>query len=232
MTLSLRQRMNDIELVPIVAELFHDKWLQNAFMNTKQLINFFFQTDMMLIFPYATVRSFVLQALSHPSIENFKNENERDLFNPFDLALEKVKNVLSENIFYSKRIVKAVIDPIFEFFYEKILSNELMYLEMTTEQIKNITYIIDIAKNFMEQTLYYNQKFSLVRIDKLLRKRSYEPKGMALTLMRQLFDCNIIWPEAFRDWINDMIYTDETPALVELITHFIPLITPLMDLET
>jgi hypothetical protein len=187
----LRERLTDPDLFRLVSDVLPDVFLFRCFLDYSDLFRILIEGDLVSIFPFVAVRCYVLQAL--------KNK----------IDPEAVATIISQiglpSLLTSNRIVSAVIDPIFEHIYDIVLNDRLPYLEMSAEQLEQVigilTSMIRIMKDSVAKTRIVQTQV-LSRLQKLLAKRSFEPKGLCFTWYGFLYDRGIIHDGAFNTYLQ------------------------------
>lgn len=189
----LKQRVSDSEAFQIVSSLFTDEWIYQSFRNYKDIYDMLITNDFFSILPFVSIR-----CISHRCVKAQIDPND---------ACESILQIGNISLLSSKRFTKAIIDPIFEYLYKRILNDDLPYLEMSQEQLDNILKVLQRLTPFLKN-LFCKKKISQVycieRLEKLLVRRCFEPKGLCFILFSFLYEKEIIHFDAFNDYVQNI----------------------------
>lgn len=222
----LRQRVRECEAFQIVSGLFSDRWIYQSFPNYKEIYNIIVTNDLFSILPFVTVRCIVHQCVKL-QIEAID-------------ACNTILQIGNTSLISSKRFTKAVIDPIFEHIYKRVLNDDLPYLEMSQDQLDNILKVLQRLTPLL-QNLFSKRKVSqihcLERLEKLLVRRCFEPKGMCFVLFSFLYEKEIVHFDAFNSYVqnNTKDMGGKNSVLLEINTYLMTLIPgpfPTLQQET
>ena len=214
--LKLRQRIPDQELHSLMMEMFPDKFLIDCFGDIDELRDVLLNCDLVSIFPFLAIHCYM-----HSVME--KNLDP-------DQAVEVISNVGSASVMCSKRIARAVIDPVFDAIYKQVLNDPLPYLDMTSEQLDRIIAILTLALPVWRSTISKHrgvQPLALQRIQKLLARRMFEPKGLCFTIYGFIYDRNVVIDSAFHTFVKASMNNPSSgcnSVLIEINTFLLSLI--------
>jgi hypothetical protein len=214
--LCLRRRMTDADIFRTVSDIFPDSFLFRCFLNHTELFKRLVEADLGAVFPYVLIRCYLLQTL----------ENKIDP--------ESASAIMSQlglgSLASSSRIVPAVIDPIFGYIYDRVLDDRLPYLEMSAVELKEVVNVLTSMITIMKDSVGSSrpvQVYVLTRLQKLLAKRGFEPKGLCFTRYGFLYDRGIVHDAAFNSYLQ---MNSKTPSpgknsvILEINTFLLTLI--------
>lgn len=210
----LRVMMVDSEVFTIVSEMFPDKFFLNCFLKQSKLFDTLLTGDFPPILPFVTISCLISLALKgKKSIEGTK---------------EIIKQIGHPALFASKRITKAVIDPIMTYIFNKILASDLPYLEMTKEQYNLIIETLDSMAPILKAAIYVRpiQYETLLRIQKWMEKRGFEPKGLVFVLFSFFYNHEIIHPDVYNLYVqaNNTQVPGRNSVLLEINAYLMTII--------
>ena len=187
---TLRMQMTDSEVFTIVSEMFPDKFFENCYVKKSEMYNTLLSGDFPPIYPFSTIYCLVSMAL-------------KGKMDPIAVK-EIILQLGHPALFASKRITRALFKPILDYIFNKILADELPYLEMTQEQLDNVLKTLEKMVPILKATLKIKtvQYELLLRIQKGLQKRGFEPKGLCFVLYSYLFNNEIVHPDVFNFYVQ------------------------------
>jgi hypothetical protein len=183
----LRETIADADLFRIASDIFPDSFFWHCFAEPAVLFRAITSSDLVPIFPFIAIRCHVLESLAR-RIEA-------------DVAIAIITQIGLPALAISARIVNAVIDPIFDYIYDNVLNDPLPYLEMSAAQLKRIVDdVLTPMTPIMKETISRSRDIQvsvLVRLQQLLAKREFEPKGLCFSWFAFLYDRGIVHDTAF-----------------------------------
>lgn len=211
---ALRMMMVDSEVLSIISEMFPDKFFINCFTKKSKLFNILMTGDFPPILPFVTISCLVDFALKGKmSIDGTK---------------EIIKQIGHPGLFASKRIIKAVIDPIMNYIFNKILVSDVPYLEMTKMQLDNVMEVLNNMVPILKASIFMRpiQYHALLRIQKIMEKRGFEPKGLVFVLFSFLYDHEIIHPDVYNLYVqsNNSQIPGRNSVLLEINAYLMTII--------
>ncbi|OHS95964.1 hypothetical protein TRFO_37908 [Tritrichomonas foetus] len=187
---ALRMQMTDSEVFSIISEMFPDKFFQNCFTKKSDIYNTIMSGDFPPIVPFVTISCLVSMALKGKINEN--------------AAKEIILQIGHPALFASNRIARAVFNPISEYIYQKILADELPYLEMTKVQLNQIMdtlkkMTVILKATIKNRTIQYEL---LLRMQKVMEKRGFEPKGLCYVFFSFMYNSEIVHPDVYTLYVQ------------------------------
>jgi hypothetical protein len=189
--LKLRERCPDSEVHRIISDLFSDNFLFRCFRDSGTLLKVLLATDLNTILPYVAIRCYVGEVLL--------GQMDGAAF-PFVISSIGISAALLS----SDRIVRAVIDPIFAATCDIVSETAVPYLEMSPEELGRLVNVMDDLAPIMRFALGDSGNVHvavLVRLQQLLVKRSFQPKGLCFVWFAFLFDRGILHPAAYDEYL-------------------------------
>jgi hypothetical protein len=216
-TLKLRQRFPDFELQRIISEVFPDHFLYQCFIDPGSLGDILLADDLVAVFPFVSIRLYIRNVF----LQKIDSEAAAVIISQIGLP----------SILNSSRIVAAVIDPIFEHICESIFGWDIKNLEMSSSQFNKVVSILTTAIPILKVTISANiimQPQVLSRLQKLLAKRGFEPKGLCFTWFSFMHEKGILHDSAFNKYLRDKAGSPspgKDSVLLEINTFLLPLIS-------
>ncbi|KAK8884711.1 hypothetical protein M9Y10_043830 [Tritrichomonas musculus] len=211
---ALRMMMVDSEVLSIISEMFPDKFFINCFTKKVKLFNILLTGDFPPILPFVTITCLV----------DFSLKGKMSI----DGTKEIIKQIGHPGLFASKRIIKAVIDPIMNYIFNKILANDVPYLEMTKTQLDNIMETLNSMVPILKASIFMRpiQYYTLIRIQKIMEKHGFEPKGLVFVLFSFLYDHEIIHPDVYNLYVqsNNSDMAGRNSVLLEINAYLLTII--------
>lgn len=180
------------EMFNLCSLIFKDKWLFENNLEPalgKQILRKF---DLVTFFPFLQLRFMIMSWFS-------KAEQDETRF------LAKASQFFDKPLLLNTRIVKAVLDAFVEGIYDGIYDNGLPFLEMSGDEVESLIEQLDNSQHIFQYFLsrtYQIQMKTLTRFQKLMEKRSYEPKGFCYVFYLFLFEREVVNAQVFNDWIE------------------------------
>lgn len=211
----LRRKLSEPELFQLMSELFPDSFLYKLYPNHKRVWRMLSEYDAVQIFPFVAIRCQILQ-----------NIKEDDLMHS---VAKFVQQLGSSAVCSSERISKAIFDPILDFIYDTVLNTNLPYLEMTEDQLKDINKIFTRCFPLLKEVFVGRktmQIYALKRIQTLMEKRGFEPKGLCFVVYTFLYGNGIVQSDAFNQFYKTLINqsSGKSSVLLEINSFLITLI--------
>jgi hypothetical protein len=183
----LRERMSDADIFRLVSDFFPDSFIWRCFCNPTDLFKAVLNNDLVPIFPFVAVRCYISEVLAGRLT--------------VDSALAILRQFALPSLAVSGRVVNAILKPLFTYIYDHVLTDVLPYLEMSEGQLKRIiddvlTPMVPIMKATFGKSRDV-QVSVLVRVQQLMAKRGFEPKGLCFCWYAFLYDRGIIHDTAF-----------------------------------
>jgi hypothetical protein len=190
----------DSEVHRILSALFTDGFLYRCFRDSGTLLKVLLATDLRTILPYLAIRCYVCEVLSG-----------RMDGTALPFVISSIG--LSSALLSSDRIVRAVIDPIFGATCDIVSESAVpSYLEMSPEELDTIVKAMDNLSPIMKFAVGQSPIVHvavLVRLQELLVKRLFQPKGLCFVWFAFLFDLGIVHSSAYDEYL---LLDTQTPS--------------------
>lgn len=189
--LKLRSRFTDLDLSKFITSIIPDTFLLNCFGNVEELSEVLLNCDLVPIFPFVSIYCRIHSVMKHQLAPSH--------------AAGIVSSIGSESTICCKRIARAVIDPVFEAIYDQVFADGVPYLEMTQTQLDQVLELLKRAEPVWRVTLSKNrgvQATALKRLQKLLARRGFEPKGLCFAIFGFMYDRNIILGSSYHEYVR------------------------------
>jgi hypothetical protein len=192
LAVKLRERLPDIEVHRLISEIFSDRFVCKCFENSSDLLQIILDEDLVCVFPYVTIACYILETLA----KRIDKDTTPWLLTAIGTPCE---------LFANLRVVPVVIDPIFDFICETCFQSRIPYLEMTQDELDRVLEILNWTEPILRVAITHSpslHKHVLMRLQGLLVKRSFEPKGLCLTWFGFLFNTEIVHESTYEFFLQ------------------------------
>ena len=189
--LKLKDRVPVHDVYRLVADVFPDSFMLNSFQDVGDMFQTIMNNDLVGVFPFLMIYGYVRDVMKK------KIEPEQ--------VADVILHIGMDSLICSKSIIRAVIDPVFEAIYEQVLCDPLPYLEMTQAQLDQVVELLTLAIPIWKVTISKYRGIQpnvLSRLQKLLMKRTFEPKGLCFVWFGFLYDRKILQDSAYTMYLK------------------------------
>ena len=189
--LKLKEMAPPHDVFRFVTAVFPDKFMLASFNDIGVMFQAILNNDLVDVFPFLTIYGYVWEVV------NKKTKPE--------YAAEVIPHIGMESLLCSKSIIRAVIDPVFNAIYDQVIADNLPFLEMTTDQLDAVVKLLTLAVPIWKVTISKYRGIQpgvLKRLQKLLMKRTFEPKGLCFAWFGFLYDRKILQDMAYNSYLQ------------------------------